>query len=216
MYPDLSYLLHDLIGTNVDNGFSLIKTFGFVLALAFLASRYFFGKELVRKEKQGLLKPSKEKVSLGFPATPLEILMNGIIGFFIGYKVVYLFSHHQEIGSDILPFIASTQGNMSGGLVGGLLFGVLQWYGKYREKLEKPIVKEMDIYPHQRNTDITIRAAISGILGAKLFAIFESTENIKAFFEILSDNFFRVVVWQSMVASLWPLFMFIGTYKRRV
>ena len=54
MYPDLSYLLHDLIGTPVDNGFSIIKTFGFVLAFAFLAARYVFGKELLRMEKMGL------------------------------------------------------------------------------------------------------------------------------------------------------------------
>ncbi|NND33751.1 MAG: diacylglyceryl transferase [Saprospiraceae bacterium] len=190
MYPDLSYLLHDLLGTRVDNGFSLIKTFGFVLALAFLASRYFFGKELVRKEKLGLLKPSKEKVSLGFPASPWEILMNAIVGFLIGFKVIYLFNHHQEIGADILPFIASTEGDILGGLMGGLLFGFLQWYGKHRERLDKPVIKEIDVYPHQRNTDITIRAAISGILGAKLFAIFESTENIKAFFENPIGQFF--------------------------
>ncbi|MBK8502418.1 MAG: hypothetical protein IPL46_09490 [Saprospiraceae bacterium] len=161
MYPDLSYLLHDLIGTRVDNGFSLIKTFGFVLALAFLAARFVFGKELLRMEQIGLLKPSKEKVKLGYPAAPMEVLLNGLVGFFIGFKVIYLIGHQSEIGSDVLPFIASMQGDWFGGLVGGVLFGFLQWYGKHKDRLPKPVSKEIDIHPHQRKTDITIRSAIS-------------------------------------------------------
>ncbi|MBK8832882.1 MAG: prolipoprotein diacylglyceryl transferase [Saprospiraceae bacterium] len=35
--------------------------------------------------------------------------------------------------------------------------------------------------PHHRIGDITILAAISGIIGARLFSIIESEENIKAF-----------------------------------
>ncbi len=190
MYPDLSYLLHDLLGTARDNAFSLIKTFGFVLVLAFLASSYFFGKELKRKESDGLLKPSKEKVKVGYAATPLEIIFNALIGFFIGFKVIYLIQNYGEIGVDLFPFIASLQGNWIAGIVGALLFGGLHWYSKDKEKTSKPGIKEVAVYPHQRNTDITIRAAISGILGAKLFAIFESAENVKAFFQDPIGQFF--------------------------
>ena len=71
MYPDLSYLLHDLLGTPVDNWTSVIKTFGLLLVLAFLASHHFFRKELIRKEQQGLLQGSIEKIKVGFPPTPL-------------------------------------------------------------------------------------------------------------------------------------------------
>ncbi|MCB0685464.1 MAG: prolipoprotein diacylglyceryl transferase [Saprospiraceae bacterium] len=190
MYPDLSYLLHDLIGTPVDNAFSIIKTFGFVLAFAFLAARYVFGKELLRMEKLGLLQSSKERVKIGYPATTTEIIINALVGFFIGFKVVYLIGHQQEIGSDILPFIASMKGNWLGGLIGGGLFGFLQWYGKQKERLPKPVTKDINVHPHERKTDITIRSAISGILGAKIFAIFESSENVRAFFQDPIGQFF--------------------------
>ena len=34
MYPNLSYLLHDLIGTDPDNWTSIFQTFGLLMALA--------------------------------------------------------------------------------------------------------------------------------------------------------------------------------------
>ena len=212
MYPDLSYLLHDLIGTRVDNGFSLIKTFGFVLAFAFLAARHVFGKELLRMEQLGLLKPSKEKIKFGYPATSMEVLLNGLVGFFIGFKVIYLIGHQNEIGSDVLPFIASMQGDWFGGLVGGILFGFLQWYGKHKERLPKPVTKEIDIYPHQRKTDITIRSAIAGILGAKLFAIFESVENVQAFFEDPIGQFFSgsgLAIYGGLIVAFFYIFWYV-------
>ena len=48
-------------------------------------------------------------------------------------------------------------------------------------KDEKGAIKQA--YPHDRVGDITMIAAISGILGAKIFAIFESVENIKSFMD---------------------------------
>ncbi len=212
MYPDLSYLLHDLIGTPVDNGFSLIKTFGFVLALAFLASRYVFGKELLRMQSLGWLKPCKETVRLGYPASSTEIIINALVGFLIGFKVVYLISHHKEIGSDVMPFIASVQGDWVGGIVGGALFGFLQWYGKQKERLPKPVTKEIDVYPDQRKTDITIRAAISGILGAKLFAIFESVDNIKAFMENPVNQFFSgsgLAIYGGLIVAFFYIYWYV-------
>jgi phosphatidylglycerol---prolipoprotein diacylglyceryl transferase len=212
MYPDLSYLLHDLIGTPVDNGFALIKTFGFVLALAFLASRYVFGKELLRMEKLGWLKPSKERVKLGYPATTMEIVINALVGFLIGFKVVYLIGHQREIGSDVLPFITSAQGDWLGGIIGGALFGFLQWYGKHKDRLPKPVTKDVFIHPHQRKTDITIRSAISGILGAKLFAIFESVENVKAFLQDPLGQFFSgsgLAIYGGLIVAFFYIFWYV-------
>ncbi len=183
-----------------------------MLALAFLASSYVFGLELKRKEKQGLLKPVKESVKVGYAATPMEILMNTILGFFIGFKVVYLAQHFQEIGEDVFGFIASGTGSWPGGLIGAVLFGFLQWWGKEKEKLDKPGVKEMQIYPHDRNADITIRAAISGILGAKLFAIFESTENIQAFFRDPINQFFSgsgLAIYGGLIVAFAYVFWYV-------
>ena len=52
MYPDFSYLFHDLFGTKVDNWAAIIKTFGFFLALAFIVACIVVSAELKRKEKE--------------------------------------------------------------------------------------------------------------------------------------------------------------------
>lgn len=65
MYPDLSYLVHALTGIEPDNGLSIVNTFGLMLIMAFLASAYFLRLELKRKEKEGLLKASPERIEEG-------------------------------------------------------------------------------------------------------------------------------------------------------
>ena len=67
MYPDLSYLLHALIGTEPDNWLSIFKTFGFFLALAFLASALVFSIELRRKAREGYYQPQVVRVTEGAP-----------------------------------------------------------------------------------------------------------------------------------------------------
>ena len=58
MYPDLSYILHDLIGTARDNAFSIVKTFGLLLLLlAFLTAAKLLRSELQRRERIGQLLP---------------------------------------------------------------------------------------------------------------------------------------------------------------
>ena len=53
MYPDLSYLFHDLFNTPYDNWTSIFKTFGLLLALAFVGAALVVFFELRRKEKEG-------------------------------------------------------------------------------------------------------------------------------------------------------------------
>ena len=90
MYPDLSYLFHDLLGTAPDNWLSVLKTFGVFLILAFIASAYVLNLELKRKEKEGLLQGFTEKERIGFPATWQEIATNALFGFIIGFKLPYI------------------------------------------------------------------------------------------------------------------------------
>ena len=74
MYPDLSYFFHDLFGTQPDNWTSIFKTFGFMVVIAILVAAYMLGKEMMRKEKEGLLSPRTVKRVVGKPASILELL----------------------------------------------------------------------------------------------------------------------------------------------
>lgn len=105
MYPDLSYVLHDIFGTPTDNWTSIVKIFGLMLAIAILCSSYFLGLEFKRREAEGSLKPVK-------------VTKDG---------------------------------------------------------------KTTMVWPHEKVGDITIVAAVSGVIGAKIFALFESVESIRAF-----------------------------------
>ena len=181
MYPDLSYFFHDVLGSQPDNWLSVIKTFGFFLILAFLASAYVLYLEIKRKEKAGLLHGSRETEKVGYPATTQEIALNALFGFILGFKLPYIVQHFEAFKPDPAKMIFSADGNILWGLLGAALFGYLKYWDKKKRQLAKPVTKEVLVMPHQRIGDITIIAAVSGLIGARLFSIIESEENIKAF-----------------------------------
>ncbi len=187
MFPDLSYILHYFFGTEPDNWASIVKTFGLLLAIAILVSAYILYIELKRKEKEGLLKPVKVKVKEGMPASASELILNAVLGFLLGYKILYILLNVSEFRADASGVILSAKGSLIGGLLGAILLAGLKYREKQRKKLPKPKIKTVKIYPHDRIGDITIISAISGVIGAKIFDI---VENLDRFFEDPIGTFF--------------------------
>ncbi len=181
MYPDLSYIVHAITGIGPDNGLSVVKTFGLLLIMAFLASAYFFKLELKRKEKEGLLKAIRETVTIGKPASAMEMALNGLLGFVLGFKLVYIAGHWVEFQSDTAGVLLSTKGSIIGGVIGAAGFAFWKYWDARKKQLSKPKIQSVKVLPHQRVGDITVVAAISGIVGAKLAAMFESVDHVKAF-----------------------------------
>ena len=175
MYPTISDALRDLFGINIPLPF---PTFGFFVALAFLFGAYFFSKELKRKEQLGLLHPTITRVRKGEKATTSELLMNALFGFIIGYKILEMLLHYSDLVADPQAFILSTRGNLLGGLLGAALFAYLKYRDKEKEKLDKAITVEEKVRPHEHVGNMTLIAAIGGILGAK---IFHNLENLQEF-----------------------------------
>ena len=90
MYPNLYYAFKDLFG--VDWKFlRFVNSFGFFVALAFIIAAIFLSKELQRKSRQGLFQPTEMLVTVGEPASISEILLNFLLGFILGYKIVAMF-----------------------------------------------------------------------------------------------------------------------------
>ncbi|MEO1434507.1 MAG: prolipoprotein diacylglyceryl transferase family protein [Bacteroidota bacterium] len=185
MYPDFSYLFHDLFGTEIGNGLSLIKTFGFFLAMAFIISGFLIAAEFKRKEKEGLMKGIKEVEIIGAAPTIQEVLTTGLIGFLLGFKLLYIIQNFDETKADAARVLLSGKGVLWAGLVTGAVFAAWRYLEKKRAQKDKPVKKETIIMPHQRIGDILIVAAISGVVGAKIFAIIEP----EAFQEFLKRPF---------------------------
>ena len=87
MYPNLYYAFKDLFGIEL-SGLKLINTFGFFVALCFIISAWVLTLELKRKQQQGLLTFTEEKIVIGAPASIADLLINFILGFIFGYKII--------------------------------------------------------------------------------------------------------------------------------
>ncbi|MCU0345823.1 MAG: prolipoprotein diacylglyceryl transferase [Saprospiraceae bacterium] len=173
MYPDLSYLFHDIFGTQPDNWTSVFKTFGVMLVVAILSAAWFFYLELKRKAEEGLYQATTVKTIIGEPASPWDIASNALFGFLVGFKFVYIAQNFAEFQQDAAAVLLSLKGNWLAGIAGAALFGFLRWQERKKQVLPKPKEVSSQVYPHDRIGDLTIMAAVTGILGAKIFAILE-------------------------------------------
>jgi len=177
MYPNLYYAFKDIFGVEW-NWLRIFNSFGFFVALAFIAAAFVLSKELKRKEREGLLQYKEETIMVGRPATMGELILNFILGFLLGYKIIGLFISDSPLAKDPQSFIFSSEGSMPTGiLLGGLLAG-LKWWEKKKQKLAKPEQRKIRIWPHDRVGDIVIFAAIFGFLGAKIFHNLENWEEL--------------------------------------
>ena len=187
MYPDLSYIFHDLIGTARDNWLSIFKTFGMFLVLAILTAAFLLYLEMKRKAAQGLFTPEKVKVKENAPATTWDLISNAIFGFILGFKGFHALTNFAELQRDAADFLLSTEGNWPMGIAGAALFAGLKYWSSRPKEGQKPKVKVVKIYPHDRIGDITVIAAISGVVGAKIFALIE---DLPSFFADPVGTFF--------------------------
>lgn len=171
MYPDLSYLFHDLFGTDRDNWLSIFKTFGFFLLLAFLVAARLLKWELQRREKIGQLLPGKTTIVPGKTVTVYDYIFNAIFGFVLGYKLPYAIANIDRWQQDAGSVLLSTEGWWWSGLLGAAALAGYYVYLGSRQTPEEP--REFAVYPSDRVGPITMAAAVGGILGAKFFAIIE-------------------------------------------
>ena len=177
MYPDLSYIFHALLGTAPDNWLSIFKTFGFFLAIAFLASAVVFAAEMRRKAKEGFYQPSRVLVKEGMPATMGEIAANAFVGLLLLGKGAYAYANFETFRTDPASALLSLKMNWLAGIVGAAALGGLTWWDAQRKRTEQPVEREMQIFPHDRISEMTVWAAVGGIVGAKLFDLFDNWES---------------------------------------
>ncbi|MEO6722525.1 MAG: prolipoprotein diacylglyceryl transferase family protein, partial [Ferruginibacter sp.] len=184
MYPNLYYVFKDWFGVEW-KVLGFLNTFGLMVAVGFVVAAMVITSELKRKEKQGLLFPREEFITVGKPASIVDLLVNLIVGFIFGYKLFGLFFNKPE---ELTPqaYIFSSEGSVLGGLVLGLVLTGLKWWEKNKQKLKEPEHRGVRIWPHDRVGDIVIISLVFGIIGAKLF------DNLENWDEFIQDPIGRI------------------------
>lgn len=145
-----------------------------MLALAFVACAWLLKSELRRLENNGLLKAQEGKPRAAY--TLSDLILNAIITSVIAAKIPYIFGHFDEFKSNPASVIFSKLGNWPIGILLGAAMGAYLYYTKYSK--QKPAVTEsVLIHPHEKTMDIIFLAAISGVVGSRLFSILENLDD---------------------------------------
>ena len=171
MYAGLTDLLNDFFGTHFT--YSFPPMFGLLVALSFLLAAYTLASELKRKEVEGILHAQTKKIIVGQSANPIDYFWNGLFGFILGSKIVFAIISSADFFADPQAALLSMKGNLVGGLIGAVLSIGWRYYESKRDSLPQPKEAELKIYPHQLVSEITMVAALGGLLGAKVFHLLE-------------------------------------------
>ncbi len=174
MYPRLSDLINDLFGTHI---ILPVQSYGFFLALAFVTGTWLLYKELDRKEKQGLLKPTVRKILKGKPASVSDLIITFVISLLIGYKVGGMILDYTLFANDPQDFILSAKGSWWLGILFAAAYTYYIYYKKNTQKLDKPVWEEITVHAREHALPILFIAVIGGIVGSKIFNWFENWDD---------------------------------------
>jgi len=164
MYPSLYYAVKDLFGLNLPF-LKMVQSFGFFVAISFILAAYLLSKELKRKEAQGLLSTTTTKVLKGQKATTAELAFSAIIGFVLGYKLLFIAMHFSAFTENTQGFLLSAQGSIIGGVLAAAIAVYLKYREKEKERLEPPVVVEETVHPYQLVGNITLKD-IKAVIGS--------------------------------------------------
>ena len=177
MYPTLYHAVHSLLGLDLQ-WLKLVNTFGFFIALAFLAGARCLASELGRKHASGTLSVTRRLETPALPPAWLDIGLSCLVAFAFGFKIFGIASGEYTLqgGADTRRYMLSANGDFFGGLLAGI--GWLVFKLRQRRQLgpvpnEAPEPVWVEIAPREHVLGLTGYAALGALIGAKLFHLLE-------------------------------------------
>jgi len=174
MYPKLSDLINDWFGTHITLP---VQSYGFFLALAFLAAGFALYKELERKEREGLLKATVKKVQKGKPVSMSELVTTFLISLFVFFKLAGVVTNYSAFANDPQDFLFSGDGNWLVGFMAAITLTVWTYYDRKKKEIKPPAWEEVVVHPKDLLWQIVFIAVIFGIIGAKIFDQLENFDD---------------------------------------
>jgi phosphatidylglycerol---prolipoprotein diacylglyceryl transferase len=174
MYPRISDLINDIFGTEI---LLPAKTFGFFLALAFIAAYIPLRADLKRREGLGHYRRKMVKVMVQGPIHIRDVVIHGLLWGLVAYKLGYYFIDPDLFNNDTEAALLSSKGFWLTGLIGAAAGAGLKYleYAK-KKNLEVKYENVLAGPSFYLGTVVTI-AFVAGILGSKLFAMLEPGSN---------------------------------------
>jgi len=141
MYPDFHYLIKDLLGIDIP-ALSIVKTFGFMVAMAFIFGSWALRWELLRKQELGYFQPEAvekfnkkknrtERLLLYPHDRVVDMIFIAAIAGFIGAKIFNAFETWDSFVEDPIGNLFSPAGLT---FYGGLICATLALYIYSRKK----------------------------------------------------------------------------------
>ncbi len=177
MFPTLSHLIEYITGVFIPLPF---KTFGFFIAMGFLAGSYFIAKDLAEKNKAGIIPTTRKKVIKGRPTELKDIIRYTLVGLLIGFKGLFAYHNYNYFIDDTFSFLFSLKGSETGAIIGLLLGLTYALYLKKNNKYTEIVTEEEDVKPQELTANILLISAGAGLVGAKIFHQLENWDDFIA------------------------------------
>ena len=168
-YPTISHFIESITGIFIPLP---IQTFGFFIVSAFFAAQYFIKKEFLRLESIGILKSTPISNKENQFESILDYIINGLMSFLLGYKIIHVIKNYEFFAKKPQDILLSSDGNILLGVCFLIATSIYIYHGK--QKINAIEVK--NILPSQLSWNFIFIAGISGIIGAKLFSVFEDID----------------------------------------
>jgi phosphatidylglycerol---prolipoprotein diacylglyceryl transferase len=210
MYPRFSDLINDLLGTNIILPF---QTYGFFVAVAFMAGGWILFLELKRKEKENVIQPYAKTRIKGKPAGILELVINAVISFIIGFKMVGIMANYYEFAANPQQYFFSPEGSLLGGLFVGAAFTYYVYYIKDLKKSNPPEQVTELVPPKYLTGNIILVAAIFGIIGSKLFDVIEHIDQLIKYPIQTLFSFSGLAFYGGLITAAFAVSIYVEKHK---